>query len=180
MCAPKTLYLKHTRFNQDDGQNHPGLHTLHHTAAEGSIWDKKKEKSRLSCHLCQVWVKFQVMNGNQSQVDSFISVSQVSLKSCDSSPPPLISSIQKMFWTLWDWNCKFWTIPDSVYKCSKSLTELRLNPQCRSSAKDSLFWHKKAQKETKADRWGHRGVEQVAGDDKDGWGRAEGRQMAWL
>ena len=75
LCTLKMLYLKHTRFNQDGGQNHPGLHATRHTAAEGKVSKtklrsqyakKRKAKtlesfvsslSQVSSYECQVKVK---------------------------------------------------------------------------------------------------------------------------
>ena len=84
---------------------------------------------------------------------------------------------------LWPWPVTESTVKMSfgmghvcAVRSSKGWTELRLNPQCRSDAKGSLLWHKKAQKETKADLQEHRGIEQVAGDHRAGRGRAGGRK----
>ena len=89
LCTLKMLYLKHTRFNQDGGQNHPGLHATRHTAAEGKVsktklrsqYAKKKKSQNFRVICVKSKSSLKLWMPSQSQVESFISVSQVSLKS---------------------------------------------------------------------------------------------------
>ena len=82
LCTLKTLYPKHTCFNQDDGQNHCMHRVIQWLRAQYAPKERKKSRDfQVICVKSKSSLKLWMPS--QSQVESFIST-----QICDSSQSP--------------------------------------------------------------------------------------------